>query len=398
MLPAIASGGPGLETLGFDIAATHLARPVRPRLETFQRPIDVLQSLLELRFDRQVFRTFERLAAGVTGMLIVGSQVARGTGLLLVETRLLYHAFSQGEETIPLCFQLLTDLLLLHGCDIPAETDLNLTRALGPRVGIGWPRRAEGGKNMARYDFTGKVALVTGGASGIGKACADAFAAGGAAVVIADYDEEGAKAAEEISANGATASFFKVDVSQADQCEAMVEHSVSTHGGLHIAVNNAGIGGPQSPSGEYPIDGWDQVIGINLSGVFYGMRYEIPAMLEAGGGSIINMASILGSVGFANSVAYVAAKHGVVGMTKSAALEYSAQGVRINSVGPAFINTPLIQENLDDEMRQGLVSVHPIGRLGESEEVANLVAFLGSDDASFCTGGYYLVDGAYTAQ
>lgn len=218
-------------------------------------------------------------------------------------------------------------------------------------------------------------------------------------MVVADYaEEEGRKAVEEISSTGATASFVSVDVSQAAQCEAMVEHAVSEHGGLHIAVNNAGIGGPQALSGEYPIDGWDQVIGINLSGVFYGMRYEIPAITAAGGGAIVNMASILGSVGIANSVAYVAAKHGVVGMTKSAALEYSAQGVRINSVGPAFINTPLIQENLDEEARTGLVSAHPIGRLGEADEVANLVAFLSSGDASFCTGGYYLVDGAYTAQ
>ncbi|HEX7097991.1 MAG TPA: SDR family NAD(P)-dependent oxidoreductase [Acidimicrobiia bacterium] len=252
---------------------------------------------------------------------------------------------------------------------------------------------------MASYDFTGKVALVTGGASGIGKACAEVFAHGGAAVVVADYDEESARqVAEELSSTGAPASFVAVDVSQPDQCEAMVRHTVEEHGALHIAVNNAGIGGPQAPTGEYPIEGWDQVIGINLSGVFYGMRYEIPAMLESGGGAIVNMASILGSVGFANSAAYVAAKHGVVGMTKSAALEYSAQGIRVNSVGPAFINTPLIEANLDEEARAGLVSLHPIGRLGEPEEVAALVAFLASDEASFLTGGYYLVDGAYTSQ
>lgn len=252
---------------------------------------------------------------------------------------------------------------------------------------------------MATYDFSGKVALVTGGASGIGRACAAAFAAGGASVVIADYDEdEGRQTAEELSADGAPVSFVAVDVSRPEQCEAMVRHAVEEHGGLHIAVNNAGIGGDQAPVGEYPVDGWDRVIAINLSGVFYGMRYEIPAMLEAGGGSIVNMASILGSVGFPNSASYVAAKHGVLGLTKSAALEYSAQGIRVNSVGPAFINTPLIEENLDEEARAGLVAVHPIGRLGEPEEVAALVAFLASDEASFLTGGYYLADGAYTAQ
>lgn len=252
---------------------------------------------------------------------------------------------------------------------------------------------------MATYDFSSKVALVTGGASGIGRACAAAFAAGGASVVIADYDEdEGRQTAEELSADGAPVSFVAVDVSRPEQCEAMVRHAVEEHGGLHIAVNNAGIGGDQAPVGEYPVDGWDRVIAINLSGVFYGMRYEIPAMLEAGGGSIVNMASILGSVGFPNSAAYVAAKHGVLGLTKSAALEYSAQGIRVNSVGPAFINTPLIEENLDEEARAGLVAVHPIGRLGEPEEVAALVAFLASDEASFLTGGYYLADGAYTAQ
>ncbi|MFO7293900.1 MAG: 3-oxoacyl-ACP reductase FabG [Actinomycetes bacterium] len=252
---------------------------------------------------------------------------------------------------------------------------------------------------MATYDFSSKVALVTGGASGIGRACAAAFAAGGASVVIADYDEdEGRQTAEELSADGAPVSFVAVDVSRPEQCEAMVRHAVEEHGGLHIAVNNAGIGGDQAPVGEYPVDGWDRVIAINLSGVFYGMRYEIPAMLEAGGGSIVNMASILGSVGFPNSASYVAAKHGVLGLTKSAALEYSAQGIRVNSVGPAFINTPLIEENLDEEARAGLVAVHPIGRLGEPEEVAALVAFLASDEASFLTGGYYLADGAYTAQ
>ena len=225
------------------------------------------------------------------------------------------------------------------------------------------------------------------------------MASAGAKVVIADFDEDGGnRVTEAINGNGGTAAFFDVDVSKADQVEAMVKHAVDTYGGLHVAVNNAGIGGAQALTGEYPLDSWQQVINVNLTGVFYGLRYEIPAMLEAGGGSIVNVASILGSVGFANSSAYVAAKHGVVGLSKNAALEYASRGIRVNSVGPAFIQTPLLEENLDDEMLAALSGMHPIQRLGTSEEVANVVGFLCSDDASFCTGGYYLVDGGYTSQ
>ncbi|WP_394330422.1 SDR family NAD(P)-dependent oxidoreductase [Salegentibacter salarius] len=157
------------------------------------------------------------------------------------------------------------------------------------------------------------------------------------------------------------------------------------------------MGGPQKPVGEYEIEAWDNVISINLSGVFYGMRYQIPAMLKNGAGSIINVASILGSVGFANSAAYVAAKHGVVGLTKSAALEYSAKGIRVNSVGPAFIKTPLLK-GLDEELLSQLVNVHPIGRLGEADEVAQLFVWLASERASFATGAYYPIDGGYLAQ
>lgn len=252
---------------------------------------------------------------------------------------------------------------------------------------------------MAQYDYKGKVAIVTGGGSGIGEACALTLAGSGAKVVVADYDEDGGKrVTEKIVSDGGEATFVAVDVSKPEQNEAMVSTAVDTYGGLHVAVNNAGIGGAQAPAGEYPIESWQQVLDVNLSGVFYGMRYEIPAMLSSGGGAIVNMASILGSVAFASSVAYVAAKHGVVGLTKTAALEYSSQGIRVNSVGPAFINTPLLENNLDQETLGALASMHPIGRLGEAQEVADLVAFLGSDAASFCTGGYYLVDGAYTAQ
>lgn len=252
---------------------------------------------------------------------------------------------------------------------------------------------------MAVHDYSKKVAIVTGGGSGIGEACSMTFARSGGRVIVADFDQEGGnRVADAIKADGGEATFVAVDVSKPEQVEKMVAAAVETYGGLHVAVNNAGIGGAQAPVGEYPIESWNQVIGVNLDGVFYGMRYEIPAMLESGGGSIVNMASILGSVGFATSSAYVAAKHGVVGLTKSAAIEYSAQGVRVNSVGPGFISTPLLDKNLDEPTLKMLTTMHPIGRLGTPKEVANLVAFLGSDEAAFCTGGYYLVDGAYTAQ
>jgi NAD(P)-dependent dehydrogenase (short-subunit alcohol dehydrogenase family) len=252
---------------------------------------------------------------------------------------------------------------------------------------------------MVQHDYNGKVAIVTGAGSGIGEACALTFARSGAKVVVADFDEDGGKrVTEKIVSDGGEATFVTVDVSKPEQNEAMVASAVETYGGLHVAVNNAGIGGAQASTGEYPIESWQQVLEVNLSGVFYGMRYEIPAMLTSGGGAIVNMASILGSVAFASSVAYVAAKHGVVGLTKTAAVEYSSQGIRVNSVGPGFINTPLLENNLDQETLAALASMHPIGRLGEAQEVADLVAFLGSDAASFCTGGYYLVDGAYTAQ
>lgn len=178
----------------------------------------------------------------------------------------------------------------------------------------------------------------------------------------------------------------------------MVRATVEAFGALHFACNNAGIGGPAAPTGEYPIDGWEQVIAINLSGVFYCMRYQIPEMLKAGGGVIVNMASILGTVGYAQSPAYVAAKHGVVGLTKTAALEYSSQGIRVSAVCPAFIRTPLIEENLAQDVRDYLVTQHPVGRLGEPEEVAELVVWLCSDAASFIMGSPILVDGGYVAQ
>lgn len=247
-------------------------------------------------------------------------------------------------------------------------------------------------------EFDGKVAIVTGGASGIGEACAKELAAGGAKVVVADFNDAAAgKVADAIAKAGGTAKPFKIDVAKAAEVEAMVKFAVSTFGGLHLAVNNAGIGGPSAPTADYPLDGWHHVIDVNLHSVFYGLKYEIPAIMASGGGAIVNMSSILGSVGFLQAPAYVTAKHGMVGLTRNAALEYSAKGVRINAVGPAFIDTPLLS-NLDPELKKGLVALHPIGRLGKAEEVSALVCFLLSPRASFITGSYHLVDGAYTAQ
>jgi len=172
---------------------------------------------------------------------------------------------------------------------------------------------------------------------------------------------------------------------------------VKTFGGLDIAVNNAGIAGPIAPVGEYPLDGWDKVIAVNLSGVFYGMRFQIPAMLARGGGSIINITSILGQVGFRNSAAYCSAKHGIVGLTQTAALEYGPQKIRVNAVAPGFIKTPMVETNLTPEVLEMIEGLHAVNRLGESSEVAELVTWLASDKASFVTGAYLAVDGGYLA-
>ena len=245
----------------------------------------------------------------------------------------------------------------------------------------------------------GKVAIVTGAGSGIGRAIALLYAAEGAKVVVSDIVEKGGnETVSEIESNGGKAFFVKADTSKPDDSKNVVELAVKQFGGLHIAVNNAGIGGPLKPIGEYPIDGWDKVISINLSGVFYGLRYQIPAMLSSGGGSIVNIASILGKVGTKLSSAYVSAKHGVIGLTETAALEYADQKIRVNSIGPGYIITPLLTNNLNDAAMKALVGLHPMGRLGTSGEVAELALWLNSDKASFVTGAYYNVDGGYLAQ
>jgi len=243
-----------------------------------------------------------------------------------------------------------------------------------------------------------KVAIVTGAGSGIGKAISLLFAAEGAKVVVSDINEQhGNETVSAIQEKGGEAVFIKADTSKAEDNKNLVEGAVKQFGGLHVAVNNAGIGGPISPVGEYPVEGWDKVISINLSGVFYGMRYQIGEMIKSGGGSIVNMASILGKIGTKGSAAYVAAKHGVIGLTESAALEYADQKIRINAVGPGYISTPLL-DSLDKQTLDYLVGLHPMGRLGKAEEVAELALWLSSDKASFVTGSYYNVDGGYLAQ
>lgn len=245
----------------------------------------------------------------------------------------------------------------------------------------------------------GKVALVTGAASGIGRAIALAYAREGAKVVVSDTDAAGGEETVAlVRRQSGDAIFVKADVSQAADCERLVARCIEAYGRLDAACNNAGIGGDLAPTADYPLDAWQRVIGVNLTGVFLCMKYQIPELLKTRG-NIVNMASILGAVGFGFAPAYTAAKHGVLGLTKAAALEYSAQGVRINAVGPAFIHTPMIAGlEADANSLAQLVSQHPIGRLGEPNEVAELVVWLNSERASFCTGTYFPVDGGYLSR
>lgn len=243
-----------------------------------------------------------------------------------------------------------------------------------------------------------KVAFVSGGGSGIGRAVAEAYAREGAKVVVSDINvEHGEETVKIIKEKGGEAFFIKGDSSSASDNKHMVEVTVSKYGRLDIACNNAGMGGPAKPTGEYEPADWDRVIGLNLNGVFYACRYQLEQMEKNGGGSIVNIASIHGQVAAPNSPAYTASKHAVVGLTKNIAVEYAQKNIRCNAVGPGYIETALLKDNLNKEMMDAIAAKSAMNRLGTAKEVAELVVFLNSDKSSFTTGSYIIADGGYTA-
>jgi len=245
--------------------------------------------------------------------------------------------------------------------------------------------------------LAGKVAVVSGAGSGIGRAIAETYAREGAKVVVADVStEHGEQTVKAIKDAGGDAFFVKADSSVAIENKKLVEATVAQYGRLDVACNNAGIGGPAALTGEYEPEDWDKVIALNLSGVFYACRYQLEQMEKNGGGSIVNIASIHGTVAAPNSVAYTASKHGVVGLTKNIAAEYGQKGIRCNAVGPGYIETPLLTAHANKDMLTALEAKAPMKRLGTPQEIAELVTFLSSEKSSFTTGGYFIADGGYT--
>ncbi len=245
-------------------------------------------------------------------------------------------------------------------------------------------------------DMDGKVALVTGAGSGLGRATVEAFCAAGVSVIAADIDDDGGRqTVDGVTSNGGTAHFVHCDVADEDQVRAAVRAAVDTYGGLDFASNNAGIEGRQHDLADMDTAEFRRVLDINLFGVFYCMKHELPALLERGGGVIVNTSSTAGLRGYAKLGPYVASKHAVAGLTKSTALEYAERGVRVLSVHPAAIETPMVARAMEDnpELAVQMESMHPIGRVGEPREVADVVVFLCSDGASFMTGSQVVIDG-----
>jgi NAD(P)-dependent dehydrogenase (short-subunit alcohol dehydrogenase family) len=244
----------------------------------------------------------------------------------------------------------------------------------------------------------GKIALVTGAGSGIGKSAALIFAHRGCSVAVVDLNPEGgAQTVKEIEGAGGKALFLETDVAESAQVQEMVRKTVEHFGRLDYAFNNAGIEMGRPPLTEYPEENWDKLIAVNLTAVWLCMKYEIAEMLKTGGGAIVNTASLAGLFGMPSHYGYVAAKHGVVGITRSAAIEYGSRGIRVNAVCPAIIDTPMTDAFADEEALKALPALHPIGRIGKPDEVAEAAVWLCSDAASFITGVPLPVDGAMLA-
>ena len=252
---------------------------------------------------------------------------------------------------------------------------------------------------MSRFD--GKSVLVTGGASGIGRAAALAFAAEGGRVLVVDQNGEGAHAtAEDIRAAGGHAEAMRADISDYGQCAAMVSRAMQAFGSLHVAFNNAGIPGSMTKAvHEYELHEWNQMLAVNLTGVFHCLKAEVPAMLASRGGAIVNTASVAGLVAAKHMASYISAKHGVVGLTRAAALDLIGQGIRVNAVCPGAVHTAMLEPVMAiPEIKALMEADHPIGRVASAEEVARVVLFLASDEASFVVGHAMPVDGGLTVK